>query len=113
MWCAVGRTRFIPEDWLKGIIVPLYKGKGSQKEPVNFRPLCILSHVRKLVEKAVVSDLERNLQADRAQYRFKAGIQVTKAALSVLTAIEKRAEFVIVPDLSKAYGTIHKQLMKQ
>lgn len=90
MWRAVGKSGCFPEDWLRGIIVPLYKGKGCQKEVVNFRPLCILSHVRKIVEKAVVYELDRKFCADRAQYGFQAGVQVIQTALSVLVAIKKR-----------------------
>lgn len=59
MWVAIGKSQVVPKDLLRGIILPLYKGKGSQKEPANSRPLCILSHMRKLVEKAIVTDLDR------------------------------------------------------
>lgn len=27
-WKAVGRTKILPPQWLKGIIVPIFKGKG-------------------------------------------------------------------------------------
>lgn len=50
IWQVIGKTGQVTEGLLKGIIVPLYKGKGAKQEPKNSRPLCILSHVRKLVE---------------------------------------------------------------
>lgn len=49
IWQMVGKTGQVPKDWLRVVIVPLYKGKGEQQEPANSRPICILSHVRKLV----------------------------------------------------------------
>lgn len=111
VWKAVGRTKQVPEEWLKGIIVPLYKGKGGQKEPANFRPLCILSHARKVVEKAVVLNLDRTYETDKAQYGFQSGIQITQAALSVLAAMRSGAEFIVALDLAKAYDKILKLLM--
>lgn len=28
IWRAIGITRIVPREWLRGIVVPLYKGKG-------------------------------------------------------------------------------------
>lgn len=91
IWVAVGKSTVVPKDLLRGIMVPLYKGKGSQKDPSNSRPLCILSHMRKLAEKAVVANLDRQFETDKSQYGFQAGIQTTQAALSVLAAISKKS----------------------
>ncbi|GAB5426494.1 MAG: hypothetical protein Crog4KO_36410 [Crocinitomicaceae bacterium] len=32
-----------PRDMLVGVIVPMYKGKGSRDEPSNFRPITVYS----------------------------------------------------------------------
>lgn len=87
IWQVVGKTGIVSHSWIKDTIVPLFKGKGDQQEPANWRPLCILSHARKLVEKAVVMELDRTFVTDKAQYGFQSIIQVTQAALSVLVAI--------------------------
>lgn len=112
MWQVIGKTRQIPKGWLQGTIVPLYKGNGEQHIPASSRPLCILSHLRKLMEKAVIIEMDREFVTDRAQYGFQAGIQVTQAALSVLATIQKDVEFVVVLDLAKAYDNILKLLMQ-
>lgn len=57
LWKVIGKTKCTPRDWLRGAMVPLYKGKGEQNVPSNSIPLCLLSHLRKVVEKAVVTDL--------------------------------------------------------
>lgn len=75
LWQVVGRTKCVPQGWLSGVIVPLYKGKGDQNVPVSSLPIRILSHIRKLVKKAVVLDLDRKFETDRAYYGFQAGIQ--------------------------------------
>lgn len=112
VWQVVGKTGQVPLEWLKGTILPLYKGKGEQNIPANSRPLCILSHVRKLIEKAVISEMDRSFVTDRSQYGFQQGIQVTQAALSVLVAIKKEVECVVVLDLSKAYDNVRKLIME-
>lgn len=48
-WKSIGKTKIVPAHWLKGIIVPLFKGKGEMVNPKNYRPLCILSHARKVI----------------------------------------------------------------
>lgn len=32
-----------PLDWKRALIVPLFKGKGSARNTVNFRPISLLS----------------------------------------------------------------------
>lgn len=65
MWKFIGKRTCTPKDWLKGKMVPLFKCKGEQNVPSNSRPLCILSHLRKIVEKAVVTYLKGKLWQTR------------------------------------------------
>ena len=41
-------TGDVPSDWLRGIIVPIYKNKGDRKDPVNYRGITLLSCVGKM-----------------------------------------------------------------
>ena len=41
-------TGVIPTNWCIGIIKPLYKGKGPQDQPDNYRGISLLSCVGKL-----------------------------------------------------------------
>lgn len=52
-----GETLILPESWSTGILVPLHK-KDAQSDPANYRPLCMLSDVRKILEKAVTAKLK-------------------------------------------------------
>lgn len=110
-WAVIGRTRTVPPQWLKGTITPLFKGKGEMMDPKNHRPLCILSHVRKVVEKAVVEQMEELIVTDKAQFGFQEGIQIEQAALRVAALLRKGIYYLLVLDLSKAYDTVLKAML--
>lgn len=74
MWFAVGRSTVVLKEWLEGITVPLYKRKGSQGGPSNYRPLTILSHLRKLTEKAVILEVDKLVATYKAQFGFFIGV---------------------------------------
>ena len=42
------KTGIIPEEWCIGAIIPIYKNKGSNKDPDNYRGITLLSCVGKL-----------------------------------------------------------------
>ena len=39
------KSGYIPEDWVIGIIVPIYKNKGSAVDPSNYRDISLLENV--------------------------------------------------------------------
>lgn len=62
-------------------------------DPLSYRPLChtvygLLSHARKIVEKAIVMELESLVTTDRTQFGFQEGIQIEQAALRVAELIQ-------------------------
>ena len=46
---------YIPSDWKKAKITPIYKGKGSKLDPSNYRPISVVPHIAKILEKHVYS----------------------------------------------------------
>lgn len=64
IWEVVGETRVIPDSWTQGILFPLHK-KGPHIKPENYRPLCMLSHIRKTIERAVADELDELVVPDR------------------------------------------------
>lgn len=79
LWEKVGETLLIPEACNTGILVPLYK-KGEQDDPANYRPLCMFSHIRKVLEKAITAELELLLKTDRMQCEFQVPTTAEHAA---------------------------------
>ena len=48
MFNKVLNTGEIPNKWITGIIIPIYKGKGSELDPSNYRGITLLSCMGKL-----------------------------------------------------------------
>ena len=40
-------------DWKKARVTPLYKGKGSKDDANSYRPISVISHFAKILEKCV------------------------------------------------------------
>ena len=43
----------IPESWLLGNILPIYKNKGDRQNPEYYRPITLLSCLRKLFTRII------------------------------------------------------------
>ncbi len=43
----------IPEDWKLERITPIYKGKGCHMTMGNHRPISVISHIAKIMEKEI------------------------------------------------------------
>ena len=54
-------TDTVPEKLKEGIVAPIFKG-GNKSEPYNYRPLVLTSHVSKLLERSVASQLLHHLK---------------------------------------------------
>lgn len=110
-WLIMGRTRITPDEWNTGILVPLYK-EGEHHEPSSYRPLCMLSHVRKVLEKVVISELEEITKTERMQFGFQARLSTLQAAVDVAAQLEID-EFILaaILDLTKAYDRVSRQVL--
>jgi len=47
-------TNSFPSLWKKAIKTPIYKGKGSQSKPGNYRPIAILPVISRVLEKLIL-----------------------------------------------------------
>ena len=44
-------------DWKISKVIPIYKGKGNKHEAGNYRPISLLSHIMKIFEKQIQTQL--------------------------------------------------------
>ena len=50
-------SKCVPEDWKISRVTPIYKGKGAMDDPGNYRPISVVSHVAKVIEKEIQRQL--------------------------------------------------------
>ena len=75
----------VPQSWKNAFVVSIYKGKGSDSDPANYRPISILSTFYKifaaLIQKCLATAHDENLRP--TQYEFRAA-RSTKDPLFIL-----------------------------
>ncbi|HSZ24591.1 MAG TPA: reverse transcriptase family protein [Cytophagaceae bacterium] len=112
-------TGFIPSDWKNANITPIFK-KGSKKNPENYRPVSLTSHVCKTFERIltqyIVKHLEENCLINDTQHGFRKN----RSCLTNLLEFSERVSNIldegcpvdiIYLDFSKAFDTVpHERL---
>lgn len=111
----------LPADWKSARVTPVYKGKGSTDEPENYRPISIVSHIAKILEKSVNQQLNSYLAEHEllscSQSAFRKDHSTVTAAHKLVDDILEGMNEGLVTgacffDLSKCFDTIdHKILL--
>jgi len=65
IFTRVWEDEVIPEEWHQGIIIPLYKGKGSRSDCSNYRGITVPSVPGKVFAKVILSRIRPTLLAHR------------------------------------------------
>ena len=58
MFNKIFDTAIIPDTWLNGVILPIYKNKGDPSLPENYRPIPIHSCLGKLFTSVIICFLK-------------------------------------------------------
>ncbi len=62
-----------PSTWKLGIVVPIFKGKGSKCDPGNYRPVTLLNSVSKVFERSVYEVILNHLQRNNLLFERQSG----------------------------------------
>ena len=108
-------TGLIPEQWLTGDVIPIFKNKGDKLDPQNFRPITIISCFGKLF----TSILNTRLNEFSEEYRiicenqggFRKGYSTIDNLFVLHTLIhimknKKKKLFCAFIDFAKAFDTV-------
>ena len=63
------QSGIVPESWTTGLIMPLYKGKGSTADTNNYRGITLLSCIGKLFTALINERLQSYLDSINWQHR--------------------------------------------
>lgn len=112
IWKIVGRTKTYPEEWNCGLITTIQK-EGVTREPKNYRPLWILSCIRKISEAAVAESISERLNIYGRQYGFQRGLSATSTLLEVDVVVKGGKNRIATLHLAKAYDKINRMTLLQ
>lgn len=105
---ASSRLLIFPDEWKEGMIYPLFK-RGDKRRPENYRPLCLLSHARKVIESAVLTKVNFSFTPTRAQFSFQPGISLQQEMLTEDGNARRGLSHMAVLDLEKAYDRVDRR----
>lgn len=111
---TVWNNESFPSDWTEGIIVKIPK-KGDLRLCDNWRGICVLPAVSKIVAKVILERLKQALYAtiDAEQAGFRPGSSCTDHVNTLRIMIEQCAEFntdlhMVFIDFAKAFDSINR-----
>ena len=93
--CSAWNTGIIPTDWKRGLVVPLWKGKGDRQDCINYRGMTLLSVPGKVLARIILVRVRHHLlehqRPEQSGFTPKRSTIDRILALRVLT--ERRREF--------------------
>ena len=98
----------IPNSWLKGEIIRLYKGKGKKGKCSNERGITLASNVGKLYERIINDRIKKHIRLTEAQAGGIAGSATADHLISLKQTIKEirikgKTAYVVFLDVQKAY----------
>ena len=110
----------IPEDWLTGMIIPIYKNKGSKDDANDYQGITLLSCVGKLftsiLNQRLTEFCDQNVIIKEIQAGFRKGystldnIYVFKKIID-LFRFKKNKLFCCFVDYKKAFDSIWREAL--
>ncbi|KAI5742625.1 hypothetical protein M8J77_009365 [Diaphorina citri] len=111
-------TNNIPKPWRKAKVIALLKPGKDPNEAKNFRPVSLLCHLYKLLERMILNRISEYVDNKliRQQAGFRPGKSCTGQILNLTQFIEDGFEKKLITgtallDLSAAYDTINHKLL--
>ena len=91
---AILETGNIPTDWvLIGIIIPIYKNKGINLDPENYRPITLLSCLRKLFTSILNNRLSKYIDENNILSENQSGFRKDYSTLDNIFSLYSLLEY--------------------
>ncbi|PXF39596.1 RNA-directed DNA polymerase from mobile element jockey [Gracilariopsis chorda] len=105
VWAAVGRVEHMPLSLREGVVAPMYK-KGDASRPESYRPIMLLSHMRKAVSSAINAIVVKAYKFHPNQWGFQRRVGTDSAILHANDMLLHGKDQVAILDLKRAYDMV-------
>ena len=93
-------TGLVPECWTLGMIKPIYKNKGSERDPSNYRPITLISCVGKLFTTILNNRIQTYVEDERLLNRCQSGFRKGQSTIDNIFVLHNLIEIVCKSKLS-------------
>lgn len=104
-WAKCSELKYMIQAWNTCTIVPVYK-KGETHDPTSYRPIAILSHAKKVIEKAIWYQITKHTKFDITQLGFQEKTSTENALLRTTNHFKNNRNFIAVLELKSAYTEV-------
>ena len=110
-------TGIVPESWLFGNVLPIFKNKGSKMEPTNYRPIRLLSCIGKIFTSILNDRLSTFFDHYKIlhenQAGFRSGYSTNDHIFSLfvlfqLLFLKRKKLYCAFVDFEKAFDFVHR-----
>ena len=84
---SIFKSGTFPEQWKLGIVVPIFKNKGSKMLTDNYRPITLLNSLSKIFERTVYEAVLTHLQNNHLLFDRQSGFLPGHSTQKQLTDI--------------------------
>ena len=109
----IDREDYIPDDWRKSILVPVYKGKGDPLVCGSYRAIKLLGHSMKVLESV---GKEGQVSIDIMHFSFMPGKGTTDAIFIMRQVQEnhqvKKKLYYLFVDLEKTFDRVPREVVR-
>ena len=116
--CSVWSTGVIPTDWKRGLVVPIWKGKGDVRECSNYRGVTLLSVPGKVFARVLLNRIRQQLldhqRPEQSGFTPKRSTVDRILALRLLTERLReydRAVLAAYIDFKKAFDSVSRDAL--
>ena len=105
LWSACGILALKPKSWNEGTLIPLYK-KGDPSLPAKYRPISLLSAVRKVSERTIANAVQTVFIPSSMQLGYQRKLGTEMAIVQAIATIKGGNAWAAVVDLKAAYDSV-------
>ena len=113
LFSLILKTGHVPDDFGKGIVIPIIKDKSGNPSSIdNYRPITLSSVISKVFEHCLITLFSKFIVSDNLQFGFKPGIGCSHSIFTLRTVCDyfnQRGSDVYIAslDATKAFDKVN------